>query len=191
MVGYAEPKRRKLQQECTICGQAAGDSTLCQLCKKTQGQAEHRSASFDGLNKQGNRMIWSSTRKFAGIPVGENVRIGIPDEDRQKAGAKNIIGVVLKEIDGFYTIGTEMGIINRKFLRQMLAPIPGRFVNINNVPSTEVSLRQCAGHSEPRLMNNGKFCNCQKVCGNKTCICRRQNTLCNSSCHDRKSCLNK
>lgn len=188
----AEPRKRRLQKKCSICGRtAAASSDLCELCERTQCQAENRSASFSGLKKQGDRMVLRSTKEFAPISVGENVRIGIPNEDRQKAGARNIIGVVMNEINGFYTIGTAMGIINRKFLRQMLAPIAERFVDLNNIPNVEVSLRQSAGHSEPRLASNRTFCNCQKSCGTRSCACRKQNALCNSSCHESSSCLNK
>lgn len=175
----------------TIGEEGYGSGVLCEICDKNRSQTEHRDAAIIGLTKQGDRMKAASSAKFKAIATGTNVRIGIPNEDREKIGAKNVIGVVMDEQDGFYTIGTQHGIIQRKFVRRSIAPVAANFIETASVPNTAVSLRTCVGLKACRSTSSLKSCNCAKGCQSKFCPCKKQNVLCNSGCHDSKGCLNK
>jgi len=169
--------------------------------KRNQAQA------FDGLQCQAKRMKVASDAKFGLLDVGTSVTIPVPDIDRSKSDARNIIGkyilrflsvhflvhsagVVMEVRDDFYKIGTKHGVLPQMYARSQVAPCPTEFLAVENEPQISVSLRQASAKSS--LVGGQVFvrCHCTQKCQTNRCLCKRKN-VCNSKCHNSLSCCNK
>ena len=130
---------------CKICGQCVDETCsfmdisheglLCLLCKKKTRIEGARSKSFAGLEKQAKKMKFTSEKQFLPIAVGETVMVKVPEVDRSKADAKNIIAIV----DGMYKLGTEKGRIAALYTRNQILACKQKFLSFDSVPDKEIS----------------------------------------------------
>ena len=162
-------------------GEGCASMVLCSLCGKLESQQINRVAAVEGLHRQGNRMLARTDSMFAPIPVGTNVRIAIPDQDRWKMGPRNIVCVVMKVEEDFYTVGCRNGILKRSFIRADLEVVDACFLAVEAVPENYTTLRQCGIGYDADDVNIGSnflqpsFCKCTKRCTTRSCPCRKQN----------------
>ena len=68
-------------------------------------------------------MLKHSDSKFPRAVVGDNVRVPVPEVDRSKCAARNVIGVVMEvdEEKALYKIGTSEGVLTNLFTRGQFA----------------------------------------------------------------------
>ncbi|CAJ0951146.1 unnamed protein product, partial [Mesorhabditis belari] len=95
---------------------------VCALDKLEDSIVKERVEAHAAQKQQAKKMLESSEQRFAPLHIGSNVRIAIGPVDRPKIGHRNLMGVVIAEENGFYTIGTSNGSLNHKFLRNQLHP---------------------------------------------------------------------
>lgn len=69
----------------------------------------------------------------------------VEDVDRSKIDPRNIVGVVISVDDGFYKIGTVSGKLKQLYARNQIEPCPSNFINVENVPDKEITIREAVG----------------------------------------------
>ena len=82
-----------------------------------------------------------------------------------------------------YKIGTIDSILNSLYTRNRFTTCTEGIVNISDVPSINISLRECAGKVSLFGGQGYKRCDCKTSCRNNFCSCRKSNRLCNSKYH--------
>ena len=90
-----------------------------------------------------------------------------------------------------YKIGTKDDIPNSLYTRNQFTTCIEGTVNISDVPSINVSLRECAGKASLFGSQGYKRCNCKIESEMIFNWCRKSNKLCNSKCHNSLSYENK
>ena len=93
-------------------------------------------------------MLRLSNGKFAPAVLGDSVRIPVPDVDRSKCAARNVIGVVMEvdEEKSLYKIGTSQGVLKTLFTRGQFDVCPERFLATEDVPEcSSTSVREAQG----------------------------------------------
>jgi hypothetical protein len=60
--------------------------------------------------KAAGKMLESTANRLATVDVGKTVRIPVDQWDRSKIDGRNVLGVVLDENNGYYTLGTKSGL---------------------------------------------------------------------------------
>ena len=96
-----------------------------------------------------------------------------------------IVEDVIQEADltkDLYRTGTKDGILNLRYARNQFRTCTQGNVNITDVPSVNISLRECAGKALlfDEDIKGYKRCNCKISCRSNLCLCRKSNKLCNS-----------
>lgn len=153
---------------------------------------EARIGARQSLEKQAEKMIKASNAKFTAVEIGQCVRIKVPDVDRAKADGRNIIAVVISiENENLYKLGTKYGILSQLYSRNEFGVCKERFITIEEVPETDITLRECA-RKDSNLGGQGfQHCNCTSECNSNRCKCKKTQVLCNSKCHKSRTCRNK
>ena len=82
-----------------------------------------------------------------------------------------------------FRIGTKDGMLNSWYARNQFSTCTEGTVNIADVPSVNISLRECVGKAS-LFGGQGCRCNCKTLCRSNLCSCRKSNKLCNSKCHN-------
>ena len=90
-----------------------------------------------------------------------------------------------------YRIGTKDGILNSWYANNQFSTCTEATVNIADVPSVNISLRECSWKASLFGGQGYKRCNCKTSCQSNLGSCRKSNKLCNSKCHNSLSCENK
>ena len=68
------------------------------------------------------------------------------DVDRPKLGHNNLFGVVMDVKEGLYKIGTKAGVLPQSFTRNQFEPADNDFLQIENVPDKETTMRAAVGN---------------------------------------------
>ena len=131
-------------------------------------------------------MEMSSERQFPPVEPGTSVLIKIPDVDRNKGDANNLIAMVLEVSDDqMYKLGTKSGILFSLYSHNHLNPCK------EDVPDVKITLRSSA-IAQSRGSGQGFVrCNCTTKCANNRCKCRKQKLIGNWMCHSSLPCYNK
>ena len=91
-----------------------------------------------------------------------------------------------------YRIGAKDGkILNSWYTRNQFSTCTQGTVNIADVPSVNISLREFAGKASLFGGQGYRQRNCKTWCQNKLCSYRKSNKLCNSKCQNSLSRENK
>ena len=103
--------------------------------------------------------------------VGETVTVWLPDADRGRCDSIGILGVIMEAhlTKDLYTIGTKDCILNSWYARNQFSTCTEGTVNIADVPSVNISLRECAGKAS---LFGGRWyrrCNCKISCRSNLC----------------------
>jgi hypothetical protein len=125
------------------------------------------------------------------VNVGDNILIPIPAVDRAKSDFRNMVGVVMDESNGFYTIGTRDGVLSQKYIRNQFLPTESIFLPLSDVPQRQTTLRSSATFESNSTGQGFVHCQCTTRCKTKKCKCRQLFRLCNSRCHNSNCCDNK
>ena len=125
------------------------------------------------------------------VNVGDNILIPIPAVYREKSDFRNMIGVVMDESNGFYTIGTRDGVLSQKYIRNQFLPTESIFLPLSDVPQRQTTLRSSATFESNSTGQGFVHCQCTTRCKMKKCKCRQLFRLCNSRCHNSNCCDNK
>ena len=151
-----------------------------------------RETAKRGIEEEGNKMIERSSKRLKTLTVGESCTVKIPDVDRGRGDLGNVI-VRVMSIDhlGLMTLGSKFGLLQGKFTRSEVFPCDEIFLNEDDVPDKQLSMREL-GRQESNGSGQGFFkCACKSKCIGR-CKCKRHNVLCNSKCHtNRSTCDNK
>ena len=75
------------------------------------------------------------------------MKVQVLDVDRGRCDSRNILGVIMEADLGkdFYRMGTKDGILNSWYARNQFSAYTEGTANIADVPSVNISLRECAG----------------------------------------------
>ena len=121
------------------------------ICAQRKSKTtEKRKIVKSNLQTQAFKMTRLAREKFLQGKVGDTVKVRGPDVDRGKCDSRNILGVVMEadlyrvEAD-LHRIGTKDGILNSLYARNQFSTFTEGTVNIADVPSVNISLRECAG----------------------------------------------
>ena len=132
--------------------------------------------------------------KFPQGNVGDTVKVRVLDVDRGRCDSRNILGVIMEadHTKDLYRIGTKDGIVNSCYARNhQLSTFTEGTVNIADVPSVNISLRECVGKASLFGGQGYRRCNCKTSCRSNLCSCRKPNNLFNPKRHNNLSCKNK
>ena len=80
-----------------------------------------------------------------------------------------------------HRIGTKDGIINSWYARNQFSTCTEGTVNIADVPSVNISLRECNGKASLFGGQGCRRCYSKTSCRSNLCSCRKSNKLCNSN----------
>ena len=164
------------------------------ICAQRKNKiTEKRKIVKSNLQTQAFKMMRLAREKFPQGKVGDTVKVRVPYVDRARYDSRNILGVIT-EADlnkDLYRIGTKDGILNSWYARNQFSTCTEGTVNITDVPSVNISLRECAGKASLFGGQGYRRCNCKTLCRSNLCSCRKSNKLCYFKCHNSLSCENK
>lgn len=149
---------------CSLCS----ESGVCEVCVNKNSITKNRRKARKYLEIQAKKMKMNSEIKFPPIPVGRSVTIPVPEVDRSKTDARNIIGVVMEVTsDGYYKVGCRNGIINTLYARNQIGMCKEDFVSLSDDPNASISLRK-ASSANSLSGGQGFFkCFCKRKCESK------------------------
>lgn len=189
---HCQKCQRIIHKNCSVASQI-DSSPLCNLCANKENALNERADAHGQLKIQANKMLKLSSKQFPPASVGMTVRVPIPDVDRGRGDARNILAIVTEVTDdGFYRLGTKGGILKQLYSRSQFSTCKAELLNIQNIPlDTEISLRSAATQSSIGTGQGFVKCSCSNKCINKKCSCKRRGLLCQSKCHSSLPCTNK
>ena len=154
------------------------------LCQRQIRITRKRIFARENLKRQAKKMNKLSDKMYPSAEVGDSVKFRVPDADRSRCDARNILGVITAiDENGSYKIDTKFGAIDTSYSRNQFS--------ICNELDEEISLRGCARKSSLTGGQGYQRCGCKSGCARNICSCRRQNKLCTSKCHSSLTCSNK
>ena len=148
------------------------------MCVKRKNKIiEKRKTVKNNLKTQAFKMTRLTREKFPPGKVGDTVKVRVPDVDRGRCDSRNISEVIMEVhlTKDLYKIGTKDGIRNFLYTCNQFKTCTEGTVNISDVPSVNVLLRECAGKVSLFGGQRHKRCNCQTSCQNDFCSCRKLN----------------
>ena len=134
----------------------------------------------------------TSDSKFPPAERGATVRISIPDCDKGRGDARNILAVIIDVQDEFYQVGTTQGVLKQLYVRSQFSVCKRPLLALEDIPlNKQISLRSAATQQSTGTGQGFVKCNCKTKCQSKKCFCVKKNVLCNSKCHSSTDCCNK
>ena len=149
------------------CSQMEGSDVVCQQCIRSANIRNERNMARINQEKQAERMVSETAKRFKPAALGDNVLVPIPDVDRGRTDFRNIPGVVTNVgTDGTYVIGTISGTLKQPYVRSQFIPTQAAMLNVTDVPEKEISLREVA--QKQSLCHSQGFlkCQCNGSCSN-------------------------
>lgn len=152
-----------------------------------------RKRALSGQQTQAELFTKVTKTKLSLLEVGDNVIIPIPSVDRGPADERNIKGIIVAINDnGGYKVGTNVGKVKGFMSRNQVECTESTTLSLQDVPDTEMSLREIVSKVSLSGGQGYFFCNCKKGnCKSARCKCRKSKVLCNSKCHNSVTCSNK
>ena len=134
-------------------------------------------------------MLQSSAKRFKSANVADNVIIPIERPDRMNfLGQRNLMGVVMDENDGNYTIGTRDGLLNNEYSRNQFQLCSHQFIQPSTVPPNSLSQTTPMRNASLGIVE-GAFCRCLH-CKTNRCPCKKSSRTCSTKCHKGMKCFN-
>lgn len=162
------------------------------LERKKENVMAVRKLALSNLQKQANKMLDVSSAKYPMAAIGDTVRVRVPDIDRARSDGRNMLATVIEVIaSNLYKLGTKQGVLNQLYSRNQFTVCKERFISPEDVPETEISLRECCRMSSKCGGQGYSRCGCKSGCKSDKCSCRKAKKLCTSKCHHSGSCSNK
>ena len=152
-----------------------------------------RKLAMENLQQEASKFLRLSNRKFTPASIGDIVRVPVPEVDRSKCAARNVIGVVMDINDNkMYKIVTSQGALKNFFTRVQFNVCKESFLDPKDVPeSSNISGREAHGKTAVTGSQGYERCNCKTGCNGNRYKCLREARQCNSKCHGSLSCTNK
>ncbi|XP_063884390.1 KRAB-A domain-containing protein 2-like [Scylla paramamosain] len=178
---------------CSMRNNDADESVLCSICSRSQSIHTEQMKSNIEQQKQAQKKIDNSVKRFQPAKVGETVMVPVPLVDRGRAEFPNVKAVVFQALDnGTYKLGTKHGLLKQAYTRNQFTPCLEKFLSLDDVvQEREVSLREVAIAESMGQGQGFAKCSCTKSCMTRRCKCLKNSVLCNSRCKCSASCSNK
>ncbi|XP_050518938.1 uncharacterized protein LOC126893041 [Diabrotica virgifera virgifera] len=126
-----------------------------------------RKLALTNLEKQAEKMLKFSNSKY---PSAKLVRIRVPDVDRARSDQRNLLATVTEITEKkLYKLGTKYGILNQLYSRNQFTVCKEKFISIEEIPDTEISLRECARKSSNCGGQGYSRCGCKGGCKSDKC----------------------
>ena len=119
---------------------------LCSLCYKQHQIEIERSEAKKKQQKQADKMLEMSAKRFGVASVGTTVLLSIPDIDRGRCEFPHLKAIVLEvSTGGMYKLGCLTGILDSHYSRNQFSPTLEKFLTMEQVPKDKtISLRTAA-----------------------------------------------
>ena len=165
---------------------------LCKLCYNQEQMDSEREDAKRKTQKQADKMLELSRRRFGEAKVGDTVLLAIPDLDRGRCEFPNLTAIVVEVHDGgLYKLGCKTGILDSFYTRNQFSPTQESFLTLEDVNLDKVIPLRTAASEESMGGGQGFFrCTCTGKCITKRCKCFKADRKCNSRCHNRRTCNN-
>ena len=107
---------------------------------------KNRKIVKNDLETQAFKMTRLAREKFPQGKVGDTVKFRVPNVDSGRCDPRNILGVAMETdlTKDLHKIATEDSILNSWYARNQFSACTEGTVNIADVPSVNISLRECA-----------------------------------------------
>ena len=104
--------------------------------------------------------------RFPQEKVGDTIKVRVPDVVRGGCDSRNILGVIMEadHTKNMYRIGNKDGILNSWYARNQFGTCTEGTVNIADIPSVNISLREGAGKASLFGGQGYRRCNCKTSC---------------------------
>ncbi|KAF2888430.1 hypothetical protein ILUMI_17743 [Ignelater luminosus] len=124
------------------------ENVVCKIYSNKQSINENREKARSCLENQAKRIKMSGEKCFPPIPVGSFVVIAVPEVDRDKIDAKNILAIeIIMDVtdDEYYKVGCTSGITDSLYSRNQMSMCIENFVSqeTSNIPA---SLRKASSN---------------------------------------------
>ena len=125
--------------------------------------------------------------------VCDTVKVPVLDVDCGRCDSRNMLGIIMDAdlTKHLYRIETKDGILNSWYARNQFSTCTKGTVNIADVPSVNISLRESAGKASLFGGQGYRRSNYKTSYRSNLCSCRKSHKLCNSKCQNSLSCENK
>ena len=165
---------------------------LCKLCYHQFVMDEERGGANRKTQKQAEKMLEMSKRRYGEVDVGSTVLLAIPDVDKGRCEFPNLKCVVLEKSNGgMYKLGCRTGVLETHYSRNQFSPTITSFMKPEEVNMERtVSVRTAAREESMGGGQGFVKCNCTGKCITKRCKCLSSGRRCNSRCHNKRSCDN-
>ncbi|KAF0703723.1 SCAN domain-containing protein 3-like, partial [Aphis craccivora] len=95
----------------------------------------NRKKAKQNLENQAIKMKTWSDKKLKPAEVGATVRVPVPDLDKGRGDARNILAVVIEVTDdGYYQLGTKEGLLKSLYSRSQITICQKNLIAIEEVP---------------------------------------------------------
>ncbi|XP_028147627.2 uncharacterized protein LOC114341037 [Diabrotica virgifera virgifera] len=129
-----------------------------------------RKLALTNLEKQAEMLKFSNS-KYPSAKLGNTVRIRVPDVDRARSDQRNLLAIVTEITEKkLYKLGTKYGILNQLYSRNQFTVCKEKFISIEEIPDTEISLRECARKSSNCGGQGYSRCGCKDGCKSDKCV---------------------
>jgi hypothetical protein len=146
------------------------------------------------MEKQAENMTKRAKLMLPDAKLYDSVLLEVPPFDRGPADHRNILCLITKiDSNKQYTLATKHGILKGTYSRNYfeLCKNPNLLTLDKINDKIEITLRQ-ASTAESLVGGQGMVkCNCTSQCKTKLCSCLKAGLLCNSRCHNSRTCCNK
>ena len=102
---------------------------LCKLCYNQEQMDSEREDAKRKTQKQADKMLELSRRRFGEAKVEDTVLLAIPDLDRGRFEFPNLTAIVVEVHDGgLYKLGCKTGILDSFYTRNQFSPTQESFL---------------------------------------------------------------
>lgn len=193
------------------------EDPISTIQSNNENAIEKRRKAKINLENQAVKMKTWSDKKLNPADVGATVRVPVPDVDKGRGDARNILAVVTEvnmnfkkniysyillsiiilnffqvTADGYYRLGTREGLLKSLYSRSQFTICQKKLIPIDEVPmENTLALRTIATQQSTGTGQGFMKCTCKSRCQTKKCLCVKNNIICSSKCHASLVCFNK
>ncbi|KAE9529177.1 hypothetical protein AGLY_011973 [Aphis glycines] len=134
---------------------------------------DNRKKAKQNLENQAVKMKTWSDKKLKPAEVGATVRVPVPDVDKGRGDARNILAVVIEVTDdGYYQLGTKEGLLKSLYSRSQFTICQKNLIAIEEVPRENTfALRTIATQQSTGTGQGFIKCTCKTKYQSKKCLC--------------------
>ncbi|CAF1513491.1 unnamed protein product, partial [Didymodactylos carnosus] len=125
----------------TGCIKTVNLKHLCVRCHHKVASESMRSVVDANQEASAAKIIGDSDRHLSLVTLGDDVRVPGPLMDRSRADPPNVLGLIIKEINGMYKNGCRGRTTNRLYARNQFEKGDSKILEIVDINLEERSLR--------------------------------------------------